>query len=185
MDNYFSSDHTYGTVQAMCNTLIGEAFKKGLTETNQILLPVLAWMSVYGGGGESMRRPIIVSFLQPRVFEEPALWLNAASRKLFKHVPGDTWRLVFERNQLVDDATAIQPSKPMSEIFGQPVETEAELKALDAPHTSVVLLAELGLLYKRDKNLAIIEGLDVASDFGGGWKYLPISEYRNAFVQGD
>lgn len=183
MDKFFSSDHTYNTLQTTCNTLISEAFQKGLTETNSVLLPVLGWMSVYGGGGESVRRPIIVSFVPPVVYEEPVLWLNAASRKLFKYIPGDTWRVVFERNQIVDDATAIQPIKPISEVFGQPVATEADLKELDAPHTSVILLSELGLLYRRDKNLSTIGGLDVPSDFGGGWKYLPIQEYRNAFVQ--
>lgn len=181
------ADHTYDRMREMCNTLLRHAFERGLSESRPVRLPVLGWMAVYGGGGETMRRLVTVSFTQPKTYDEPQLWLNAASRRMFKYIPGQPWRLVFERNQMVDDATTLQPQVDMSEVPGQPVNSVAELNNLNTdvlPDTSMVFLVETNSLYKLDKQSLQPQTLPatIASNFVGCWQRQQLSEFRNAFT---
>ena len=182
-----NADHTYDRMREMCNTLIRHAFELGLSESRPVRLPILGWMAVYGGGGETMRRLITVSFVQPQVADEPLLWLNAASRRMFKYIPGQPWRLVFERNQLVDDATALQPQTDISTVAGQPVANVAALKNLNTTilnDTSMVFLVETNSLYKLNKQSSEPQALpdNVVSNFGGCWERQDLSEFRKVFA---
>ena len=181
------ADHSYTRIFEMCNSLLREALKQGLSETKAVRLPLIGWMSVYGGGGESVMRMVNVSFTVPKVSVQPELWINPAARRMFKYIPEAGWKLVFDRVQVVDDATSIQPIQPVSEFAGLPVDTVAQLKNLNTtqlPDTSMVFLTETASLYRLNKQSAEPQSLpqNVVSNFGGCWERQTLSDFRKLFV---
>ena len=181
------ADHSYTRIFEMCNSLLREALKQGLSETKAVRLPLIGWMSVYGGGGESVMRMVNVSFTVPKVSVQPELWINPAARRMFKYIPEAGWKLVFDRVQVVDDATSIQPIQPVSEFAGLPVDTVAQLKNLNTtqlPDTSMVFLTETASLYRLNKQSAEPQSLpqNVVSNFGGCWERQTLSDLRKLFT---